>query len=275
MPARTEPYDAPAIVTFAEELTVWREAAELNKKQLADALGYADSYVGQVERCKNIPSPEFAEALDTFFKTNRLFKRLWKRIIDTRHLAVLPPGFTQFLDREAEATQVRAFNLALINGLLQTENYARAVVGANQQPDIVDQLVSDRLKRQTILTREDPLHAWFTVDEVALRKMIGGPDVMCEQLEHLLTISERPNVWLDVVPQDAGYYPGLGGDFIILGFPNAPDIAYIEAGGHGMVIQEPRAVAHCSVQHNLLRGDALRVEESLALIRSLMKEIKE
>ncbi|MFC5749239.1 helix-turn-helix domain-containing protein, partial [Actinomadura rugatobispora] len=107
MPARPEPYDAPAITTFATELEAWRTAAGLTKTALAQALGCTDAYVGQVELCKNLPSQEFAQDLDTYFKTNGLFHRLWKRIEETRHLSTLPPGFPQYLAYEANAETIR------------------------------------------------------------------------------------------------------------------------------------------------------------------------
>jgi transcriptional regulator with XRE-family HTH domain len=273
MPAQSEPYESPAVVTFAKELEAWRTAEELTKKKLADALGFADSYVGQVELCKNLPSPEFADALDTFFKTNGLFRRLWERIRETRYHRILPPGFTQYVERETEARQIRAFNLPLINGLLQTEDYARAVVGINKQPDIVDQLVADRMRRQKILMSGAPLQAWFTLDEGALRRMVGGPAVMRDQLAHLLAMGERPNISIDVVPQETPYYPGLGGNFILLSFAASPDVAYIEAAGHGLLIQDAEAVVECEVRYNLLRGDALRTADSRTLIQSVMEEI--
>lgn len=92
MPARSEPYDAPAIITFSKELE-WRRTKEgLSKKELAKTLGFADSYVGQIELRKNLPSQEFSDALDTYFQADGLFRRLWERIIESRYTVALPPG---------------------------------------------------------------------------------------------------------------------------------------------------------------------------------------
>ncbi|WP_329098186.1 helix-turn-helix transcriptional regulator [Actinomadura citrea] len=273
MGSRRDAYEDPAIQTFAAEVTAWRSEAQLSKQELAEKLGYTPQWLGQIEAGKNIASEKFAQDLDTYFRTNGLFSRLWRRILDTRHRTVRPPGFDNYLELEGEATTVRAFDVAMVNGLLQTESYIRTVVGRNQRPEIVDQLVKDRLKRQEVFTADDAPQAWFTIDEFALRRAIGGPAVVREQLQHLLTISELPNVWIDVVPQDAGYYPGLGGSFIMLSFSDLPDVAYIEAGGQGMLLREKKAVAECAVLYNLLRGDALRTEESRRLIASLMEEL--
>ncbi|WP_433228208.1 helix-turn-helix domain-containing protein [Actinomadura formosensis] len=272
MGTRSEPYEAPAIQTFAVELTAWRTEAGLTQTALAETLGYTPQWISQLESAKSIPSKTFAENLDTFFKTNGLFQRLWKRIIDTRHQAILPPGFTEYMERETEASQVRNFELTLIYGLLQTEDYMRAVVGHEQDPDTADRLVTERLKRQEILTRENAANAWFTLDESALRRDIADPDVMRGQLAHLLALGERPNISIDVVPLSTRYYQGLTGSFTILSFTNAPDIVYGEIAGQGMLITEPRIVASFAVRYNSLRGDALRVEESRTLIKSVMEE---
>nr|WP_302931871.1 helix-turn-helix transcriptional regulator [Actinomadura sp. NAK00032] len=272
MGTRSEPYEAPAIQTFATELVAWRMDADLTQTALAEALGYTPQWISQIESAKSIPSKEFAENLDTFFKTNGLFHRLWKRIIDTRHQAILPPGFTEYMERETEASQVKGFDLTLIRGLLQTENYIRAVVGHDQDPDTAEQLVADRLRRQEILTREDAPSAWFTLDEAALRRDIAGPEIMREQLEHLLVLSRRPNISIDVVPIDTRYYLGLTGSFTILSFADAPDIVYGEIAGQGMLITDSRIVASFAVRYNSLRGDALRVEESRTLIKSVLEE---
>lgn len=272
MGSRSEPHEAPAIQTFACEMAEWRSQAGLTKTALAEVLGYTPQWISQVETAKSIPSKDFAENLDTFFKTNGLFHRLWKRIIDTRHQAILPPGFAEYMEREAESSQVRTFELTLVHGLLQTENYIRAVVGCKQDPDTAERLVAERLERQKILTRENPPNVWFTLDEATLRREVAERDVMREQLAHILSMEERPNISIDIVPLAARYYPGLTGSFTILSFTNSSDLVYGEIAGQGMVIQDPRIVSKFAVRYNSLRGDALRVEESRTLITNVIEE---
>jgi transcriptional regulator with XRE-family HTH domain len=150
MPAQRDPYTAPAIRAFANELEAWRTDAGLSKNEFAKALGYTPQLIGQIEGARNIPSKKFAEDVDTFFKTNGLFVRLWKLIKETRHIAALPPGYAIYEDLEKEATYARIYCALLINGLFQTEDYARAVIGAINHDD-VDELVARRMKRQAIL----------------------------------------------------------------------------------------------------------------------------
>src|SRR5437868_7286589 len=271
MGSRSEPYEAPAIQAFASELAAWRSVPGLNQTELAETLGYTPQWISQLESAKSIPSKEFAENVDTYFKTNGVFTRQWQRIIETRHLSILPPGFAEYVERETETTQIRSFEISMIIGLLQTENYMRAVISHNQNPDTAESLVTKRLKRQEILSRKDAPNAWFTLDEAALRRVVAAPEIMHEQMVHILTLEERPNISIDVIPQCTQYYPGLTGGFTILSFTDAPDAVYGEIAGQGMLIQDPRIVAGFGVRYNSLRGYALRVAESRALITRVME----
>src|SRR5690242_14354293 len=100
MPAQRDPYTSPAMRAYANELGAWREEFKLTKAELSRLLGYTPQYVGQVEDCKNRPSRKFGEDCDTFFKTNGVFLRLWKNLNETRNLAMLPPGFPEYAERE-------------------------------------------------------------------------------------------------------------------------------------------------------------------------------
>jgi hypothetical protein len=269
MVARREPYEVPAIRAFAAELTAWR--GTMSKVELAESLGYTPQLIGQIEAGKNIPSEKFAEDSDTFFKTNGLFVRLWKLIMETRRMAVLPPGFSKYAQLEAQASTIRTYSLALIQGLLQTEEYARAILLTIQRPDTVEQFVTARMERQEILTREKPPRLWTTIDERALHCMIGGREVMRGQLQHLLEASKNPNIMIEVVPQSADEYAGLGGDLVLLGFDNEPDIAYTESAGRGQVVEDAAGVSEFQVRYDLIRGHALPMAESQKLIESILE----
>jgi transcriptional regulator with XRE-family HTH domain len=271
MVAQRDPYEFPAIRAFAAELAAWRGG--LSKAELAETLGYTPQLVGQLEAGKNIPSKKFAEDLDTYFTTNGLFERLWKLINETRHITALPPGFSKYVELEAQANAIRLFGLLLIPGLLQTEAYTREIMLTIQQPDMVDPFVASRMERQAIFVREKPPRLWATIDERALRCMVGGPDVMRGQLKHLREASRRPNVMLEIVPQSADAYAGLEGDLVLLSFDNELDIAYTEAAGHGQVVEDPVGVSGFHVRYDLIRGHALPVAESCRLIESILEKL--
>ncbi|MFD0850976.1 helix-turn-helix transcriptional regulator [Actinomadura adrarensis] len=273
MPARREPYDIPAVITFATELEAWRKAADLTKIALAERLGCTDSYVGRIELRKNLPSRQFAEDLDTFFQTNGLFLRLWKQIDETRHLSSLPPGFPQYLDYESRAEIIRNSSPNLIPGLLQTEGYARTVIERTPVPGDVERMVHDRVKRQEIFARDNPPHTWFILDETVLRRMVGSREIMREQLAHLLEFEGQPTNMVHIVPFDAGYHDGLGGYFTILGIEDGVSVVYTESCGEGVLIKRPAAVAIRLVHYDLVRSHALPAKESRALIKSVLEEL--
>ncbi|TDB86033.1 XRE family transcriptional regulator [Actinomadura sp. KC216] len=272
MPAQSEPYEAPAIVTYAKELEWRRTQAGLTKKDLAAKLGFADSYVGQVELCKNLPSDEFTAALDTFFQTDGLFARLLERINDTRHLAILPPGFPEYVAHEEKASHVRVFTTNLISGLFQTEAYASTIIGSVMASS-ADRIVAERMARKSIFQRDDPPHTFFVLDEGVIRRNVGGPEVMRDQLGYLLEVANRKRTQLQIVPFGVGYHVGLTGSFILLSFEDAPDIAYTESSGEGVLLQQRDRVGLQAVRWDLIQGHTLSTEESVAMIQDAMERL--
>ena len=152
----------------------------------------------------------------------------WHRFGD-----VLPGWFQSYLGLEAAASLIRTYEVQFVPGLLQTKEYATAVVqlGHRRAPmEEIDRRVSLRLARQQILTRADPPQLWAVVDEGALRRPIGGPGVIRGQIEALIEATKLPNVRLQVIPFQAGGHAAAGGSFTILRFPDQdlPDVVYIE-----------------------------------------------
>ncbi|MBT2210546.1 helix-turn-helix transcriptional regulator [Actinomadura sp. NEAU-AAG7] len=272
MPAQSEPYEAPAIVTFAKELEWRRTQAGLSKKELAEKLGFADSYVGQVELRKNLPSEEFAAALDTFFKLDGLFIRLLDRINDTRHLAILPPGFTEYLGYERKASHLRVFSTNLVSGLFQTEAYSNTVISAIMGSESA-RLVAERMERKAIFEREDAPHTFLVLDENVIHRNVGGADIMREQLGYLFEVARRPQTQLQVVPYKSGYHAGLAGSFALLSFEDGPDVAYTESSGEGILLKQRDRIALQAVTWDLVQGHTLSVEESLAMIQDAMEKL--
>jgi transcriptional regulator with XRE-family HTH domain len=146
---------------------------------------------------------------------------------------LLPSWFRTYVDLEAAATLIRTYEGQYVPGLLQTDDYMRAVVrGAHLEDnnEEVGRRVRLRLARQTLLTREQPPRLWAVVDEAALRRPVGGREVMRGQLERLLEASELPNVTLQILPFAAGAHPAMVGSFSILRFGDQelPDVVYLE-----------------------------------------------
>jgi transcriptional regulator with XRE-family HTH domain len=150
-----------------------------------------------------------------------------------RYNDLLPSWFQAYLGLEAATARIRTYEVQFIPGLLQTPDYARAVVRLGHggaAPDEVERRVQVRMERQQILTRDRPPHLWVVVDEAALRRPIGGPRVMHDQLTALIGATKLANVRLQVIPFNAGGHAATGGAFSILRFPeqDLPDIVYVE-----------------------------------------------
>jgi transcriptional regulator with XRE-family HTH domain len=273
MVAQRDPYEFPAIRAFAEELQVWRSEAGLSKTELAEVLGYTPQLIGQLEAGKNIPSKKFAEDADTFFKTNGLFVRLWKLINETRHLAGPPPGFSDFVAREAEASVMYVFEPSVVKGLFQIREYAYEVLKSGRTPEEIEQLVTKRMDRQEILHRPRPPRIVAIFDEVVVRRMIGDRKIMRGQIGHLIETAEQPNITLQIVPTSAGAYAGSMGSFTILGFDDCPDAVYTEVYMGGQLTTDGVTVRDYTLIFDLIRGAALSADDSLKLLHEVLEDL--
>ncbi|HTT54021.1 MAG TPA: helix-turn-helix transcriptional regulator [Streptosporangiaceae bacterium] len=191
---------------------------------------------------------------------------------------VLPSWFEAYVGLEEAATNIRAYENQFVPGLLQTEDYARAVIAAGAvdgSPEAVDRNVAFRMARQPALTSEDPPQLWAVLDEAALRRQVGGSGLMRLQLDHLLDVAGLPNVAIQVLPFGAGAHPAMGRPFVILAFPERadPDVVYLEDLTSALYVENVDEVDRYNVFFNHLRATALSFEESAALITSVMKDL--
>jgi hypothetical protein len=170
--------------------------------------------------------------------------------------------------------RIRSFSLAVLDGRLQTEDYARAFlstrVGATT--DEIDADVAARLARQAILERKNPVELWVIIDEGVLRRPVGSREVMREQLRHLAGMARRPNIVVQVVPLEAGAHQGLnGGPFEIAEFDDAPDVAYQDAATSGQIIEDADAVRELARIWDALQRVTLPEALSLRVIEEAIE----
>ena len=161
----------------------------------------------------------------------------------SRYGDVMPNWFANYVGLEVAAKLIRTYEVLFVPGLLQTEAYARAVVQFGKTflpPEEIEQRVALRVTRQQILTRANPARLWVVIDESVLRRPIGGRDAMAEQIEQLLKVSQQPNVTLQVMPFSSVGYPGAGGAFTIMRFPEGdlPDVVYIEHAASALFLDK-------------------------------------
>ncbi|WP_330304245.1 MULTISPECIES: helix-turn-helix transcriptional regulator [unclassified Streptomyces] len=252
---------------YGFELRRYREAAGLTQKQLGDIVNYTGSLVGQIETARKLPTPEFSERVDVALDTGGLLYRL----VDLVMRSQLPAWFQQVAELEARATEICTFQLHMVHGLLQTEAYVRAVLGALDQTNLDDR-TAVRLARQRIFEKEVPPVLWAVISEAALYQEIGGPETMRGQLAHLLSFESNPRINIQVLPFSAGAHAGLQGSFNLYRFASDPDIVYTEGYGSGHPTANPDTVKDCSLRYDHLQAAALSLKDSAELIRRAMEE---
>jgi Domain of unknown function (DUF5753)/Helix-turn-helix domain len=189
---------------------------------------------------------------------------------------VMPQYFQNYIGLEEAAATLRTYEIHFVPGLLQTPEYARAVLSSTVPPLTgrdLDRAVTLRLTRQHVLEREDPLTVWAVVDESALRRRIGDAGTHRAQLEHLVELAERPGVALQVLPTETGLHVG-GGPFSILRFedPELPDVVYVESLVGASYVDKAEHVERYVEVMNRLSVESLTPDESVAFIRKLLVE---
>ncbi|MBO2458794.1 helix-turn-helix domain-containing protein [Actinomadura violacea] len=255
-------------IFFGKEIRRLRGEANLTAKELADALGCTPQWISTMESGRKA-SEQSALDLDTYFETGDRFHLLWKLANNLDGQIALPPGYTEYVEREKNASAMRVFSALLVNGKFQSEEYARAVLSYTRSGDTQER-VKERLARRSVFLRDPPPATWFTVDETVLHRKVGGASVMKAQLTYLLELSERPEIVINVIPQDVDYHAGLGGEFTILSF-NGSSVAYTESAGIGTLIEDPAKVEKFALRWDPLRSHALPVKESRDLIQNVLE----
>jgi transcriptional regulator with XRE-family HTH domain len=259
--------DSSALALFAAELQAARSRAGLTRDELAAKINYSASLIGMIESLKRVPQLDFAKRCDKAFSTTGSFERIHEYV----RLMPFASWFRPYAEIEATASQLRAWQPMVVDGLLQTEAYARALlsarIGATEAQ--VDEQLSARMQRQTILDRDAPPVVWVLLDEGVLHRPVGGGEVMRGQIEHLIEMAGRPNIVIQVIPAKIGAHDGVNGSFVIADFDDAPSVIYLENALAGMIVEKRQDVAAIRLTYDGLRSQAL----SRAATVELMKEV--
>ncbi|MGI5122109.1 helix-turn-helix domain-containing protein [Marinactinospora thermotolerans] len=259
------PPSSPVVAYFGSQLKRFRNEKDLTQDQLGAKIGYTGAMVGYVENARRIPSKKFIMACEEHLDAAGALMDLWPLINRESY----PDWFRPFVELEGDAVSIREFEVQSVPGLFQTEDYARAVLGANwppPDPDEVERQLSARLERQKILDRPQPPLLWVVLEESVIRRPVGGRDVMVDQLRHLIKMAERPRVRLQVLPFSKGAHAAMDGGFTVLELSTREKVLYTERPGSGHVTADGDEVAKCDQRMSALIGLALSPEESADLI---------
>jgi transcriptional regulator with XRE-family HTH domain len=274
-----DPYSSP-LAYFGSELKRLRDRAGLTQSDVAEQTNFALSTVSAYETGKLVPPPDFAERADELFGT---IGEAGKEgdLARLQHLVErvsVRPWFRDRVEVERQATEIREYDAYQIPGLLQTEDYARAGISAGRpklSEEELERVLALRMTRQQILTRDDDLPAdltsgpriWAILDEAALHRVVGSPEIMQAQRDHLAGIASLPNVTIQIIPNSEGITCAYGRAFTILTPKSGATVVYLEDIIDAHYVRNRDVVAQFSLLFDHLRTNALTDDKSLQLIK--------
>ncbi|MEU4243143.1 helix-turn-helix transcriptional regulator [Actinoplanes sp. NPDC026619] len=271
---------------LGRQVKALREGAKISQLQIAEVLGCSESKIYKIEAGDvGINRGDLIVMLDrygiasddlqreTAFELQKQGKqRGW-----WAQYGALSNVYSMYVGLESAATEIKDFELAVVPGLLQTEDYARAIQTAAlpDQPAEAERRVDLRIARQACLTEEPTLNFWAVVDEAVLRRRTGGNEVMRTQLHHLIEMGKRPNVTIQVLPFTEGWHPGTSGSFSILEFPDGvhSPVAYIESPAGDVYLEREDDIRRVTLTYTHLQTAALSTSKSRELIAATARDL--
>ncbi|MCF1511498.1 helix-turn-helix domain-containing protein [Streptomyces glomeratus] len=254
---------------FGRQLKRLRAWAGMGRAELGARTGYSESTIASFEQGRRIPSRQFIVRADEVLGAHGVLLEL----VEEMERAQYPPFFQDAVKLEREAVALHFFAVQTVPGLLQTEEYARAVFAIRRPPldeATIEQRVTARLARQEIFVRKPMPVISFVLEEAVLRKQLGGPAVTRGQLEQILLIGERPNVEIQVMPDNREEHAALSGRFTLIETTNGRRIAYVEAFKSSRLFTDRSTVRELDERYGVLRAQALTPRESLAHVEKLL-----
>ncbi|MEV6017569.1 helix-turn-helix transcriptional regulator [Streptomyces sp. NPDC002667] len=269
---------------LGQELRRLRELKGMTAEEVAERLLVSQSKISRLENGRRSISQRDVRDLCGVYEVedHRIVDSLMQMAKDSRQqgwwhsFGDIP--YSVYIGLETDAASLRVYDPQVVPGLLQTRQYAEALIAGalpETAPADIDKRVQVRMKRQERISAPDnPLRLWTVLDESALRRAVGNRSLMREQLEHLVEQSQLPHVTVQVIPFDMGAHPGLNGQYAILEFPDAADssVVYIEGVTSDLYLEKANDVQKYSVMYEHLRAQALNVEQSRQFIADIAKD---
>jgi transcriptional regulator with XRE-family HTH domain len=275
---RPEPPDrddagADFLKSFGRQIKLFRERTGLTQAELGKQLGYGEAQVASVEQGRRIPKPVLIDKADEVLGAGGVLKAMKKEVERARY----PAFFRDAAQFEADAVELHIYDTHLINGLLQTEDYTRAAFAMRRpllDEETIEQRVADRLARQEIFSRWPAPLMSFVIEEVVLRRPIGGKAVLRGQLEQVLLIGQKRNVEIQVMPTDREDHAGLAGPFTIMETTKQQRVGYLEVQNVSRMHTDRKTVRELEARYGIIRAQALTPRESMAFIEKLLGEVE-
>lgn len=258
-------------VVFGRQLKLLRVRAGLDRVDFGKRVGYAAQSVASFEQGRRIPQPEFIDKADRVLDAGGLLVALKEELARSQY----PAFFRDMARLESRAAAMSVYAVSAVSGLLQTEEYARAVFQMQRpllEDDVIEQRLEARMVRQDIFKRAPAPLLSFVIEEAVLRRPIGGRQVMRNTLEQVLLAAQLRNVEVQVMPTDREDSAGLGGPFTLIDTDKGQRVAYTEVQDDSRLYTGTRKVRELEARYGILRSQALTPAESSAMIVKLIGE---
>ncbi|MGW0535714.1 helix-turn-helix domain-containing protein [Streptomyces sp. NPDC003032] len=253
------------------QLKLWREAAGLRVTDFGNAIGYGEDLIRKIERGARIPRSEYLDKVDQVVDARGLVSAMKKEMREARY----PKKVRELAKLEERAVELAMYSNHNLHGLLQTEEYARALLRTRRpvySDAALERLVAARMARRSVFERTPAPEFSFVQEEVTLRRPIGGTMVLRRQLEHLLEVAKLPNVEIQVMPTSCGGHPGTGGRIQVLKFGDGTAMGRTDDEFAGRPVSDPKQLRILELRYGIIRAQALTPEESRAFIEQVLGE---
>ncbi|MEU6124745.1 helix-turn-helix transcriptional regulator [Streptomyces sp. NPDC047123] len=262
---------ASVVEALGHQQKRWREAAGLRVPDFAEAMGYGEDQVRKVERGARIPRPEYLQRADEIFGARGFIASMKEELAKAQY----PKKVRELAKLEGRAVELSLYSDRNIHGLLQTEEYARALLGTYRpclSPVELERAVDARMARQSIYDRTPAPDIGFIQEEATLRRPVGGKMAMHRQLERLLEVGRLQHVDLQVMPMSRWNHPGVGGKIQMLKFADGTGVGRSDGAFNGRPVSDLRQLRILELRYGIIRARALPPEETLPFIERMLGE---
>ncbi|MGW4193653.1 helix-turn-helix domain-containing protein [Streptomyces sp. NPDC005004] len=267
-----EDEEAEAVLrAVGRQIRAWREAAGLTQPELGAAIGYSGEMVASVERGRRVPKPDFLDRADEVVRAGGKLAAMKADVERARY----PKNVRDLKKLEDESTEMGAYMALHIDGLLQTPAYAKALYEMRRPAyteEEIDRFVAARMARKSVFERVPRPLLTFVLEEVTLRRPVGGRAVLREQLEHLLEMSQLRHVSIQVMPTACEDHAGMNGQFRVLKLRSGKSLGQTTGQLYDRVISDPHEVQTLDMRYGMIRAQALTPPESLTFIAKVLEE---
>ncbi len=259
------------IAAVGRQLKMWREASGLDRSKFGERMGYGANLIYKIERGARIPRPEFLDKADEVLGAGGKIAAMKVDIERARY----PKKVRDLAKQESQAVEIGSYDNVVVTGLLQTEEYARALFGLRRpgfSEDEIERLIAARLARQELLRQHPAPLLTVVQEEAVLRRPVGGKMVLRHQLEHLLEVGSLRTVEIQVMPMVVEEHSGLGASFTVMRLKDGTTVGHNEVQLVSRLITEPKEVQILDMRYGMIRAQALTPRASLTFIEKLLGE---